>query len=547
MPPDPTQTSAPTTANATAWRRVLVSTGLATLLACAVLLPLLGHKPLTDWDEGIYAEVAREMLSTGWLVPHWNHQLWFEKPPLEMWLTAALFKIFGVNEFCTRAASALSGVAIVALLHAWLTARRDTLTAWLNTIMLLATFGFLHVCRVGETDVLLSLGCVIALIGLTEVDARNPEGWYFFWIGFAIAVMTKGAAAVVLPLSAILFGALQRWRPGSFGRACWLGCTLFLMLVLPWHLAMFHLYGNQFLGEYFGLHVLTRATQQIEGHATHWWYYLKVLLVSAPPFVLLYPFAIAHSFSPSGSPNSRPNPRTVISTEPRGSEASRGGSGETCNSDLRAFAIFAVVVIGFFTLVETRLPHYIAPVYPALSVLTAIYIADRLRAPMSRHTPASSWIKLALPIAAIWIAAILLTAPARKSLHSATLADGTTLPDNKDSVALLRAAFRDPLPTLVTQDAGPLLLWREGRISSIATDVFYSGRQVQQVTLLPPPPNAAIDRYTFNPIALAEAVTREPRLILLDKALIPQIPSGLRYTPIQSGKTVELGSIVRAD
>ena len=32
------------------WR--IVSTLLATALACIVLLSLLGHKPLTNWDEG---------------------------------------------------------------------------------------------------------------------------------------------------------------------------------------------------------------------------------------------------------------------------------------------------------------------------------------------------------------------------------------------------------------------------------------------------------------------------------------------------------------
>src|ERR1700734_2280721 len=101
----------------------IVSTLLATILACIVLLPLLGHKPLTDWDEGIYAEVSREMLSGSWLVPHWNFQPWFEKPPLTMWITAAFFKLFGVTEFCARAGSAFSGVAIAGLLHSWLAKR----------------------------------------------------------------------------------------------------------------------------------------------------------------------------------------------------------------------------------------------------------------------------------------------------------------------------------------------------------------------------------------------------------------------------------------
>jgi 4-amino-4-deoxy-L-arabinose transferase-like glycosyltransferase len=125
------------------WRPI--STLLATLVACLVLLPLLGHKPLTNWDEGIYAEISREMLSLGVLVPHWNHQPWFEKPPLMFWITAAFFKLLGVTEFWARAGSALSGVAIVTVLHAWLISRKDTLAAWFSTFILLGTFGFLHV------------------------------------------------------------------------------------------------------------------------------------------------------------------------------------------------------------------------------------------------------------------------------------------------------------------------------------------------------------------------------------------------------------------
>src|SRR5271168_4782805 len=88
--------------------RRFLSAGLATLVAALVLLPLLGHKPLAEWDEGIYAEVSREMLGGSWLVPHWNGELWFEKPPLMLWITAVFFKLFGVSEFWARAGSALS-------------------------------------------------------------------------------------------------------------------------------------------------------------------------------------------------------------------------------------------------------------------------------------------------------------------------------------------------------------------------------------------------------------------------------------------------------
>jgi 4-amino-4-deoxy-L-arabinose transferase-like glycosyltransferase len=488
------------------------STALAALLAALVLLTLLGHKPLTDWDEGIYAEVSREMLSSGWLIQHWNLQPWFEKPPLELWITAAFFKLFGISEFTARATSALSGVAIVTLLHGWLAHKRDLLAAWLCAVILLSAFGFLHVARVGETDVLLSLGCVIALIGLTEVDEHNPAGWYLFWIGFAAAAMTKGAAAVTLPLTAVAVVCLptsdrQPTTGNRFGPAFWLGLAIFLLLVLPWHLAMAHLFGQRFLAEYFGLHVLTRATEQIEGHTTPWWYYGKVLLVSAPPFVLLYPVAIVHAL------------RRI---------------------ELRAWAIFALIVLGFFTLVETRLPHYIAPAYPALAVITAAYVAAKLKPFLTPPRPASFWGKLTLAAAAVWIAAVLLTGPARSGLHSATLADGSTLAGNKDSIALLRDVFRNPQPI-----PGPLLLWREGRIASIATVVFYSRRQVQQVQLAVPPGTVPDPPYGFDPKPLSDEVTQQPQLILLDKSLVPQVPAKYLYTPIESNKSMQLGVIAR--
>ena len=116
-------------------------------------------------------------------------------------------------------------------------------------------------------------------------------------------MMTKGAASIVLIIAALLFAALERWNSTRLGRSFWLGLSLFLVAVLPWHLYMFHGFGASFLTEYLGFHVLARATHQIEEHITHWWYYLWVLLISAAPFVLLYPFAIVtHSDGKSFAP-----------------------------------------------------------------------------------------------------------------------------------------------------------------------------------------------------------------------------------------------------
>jgi 4-amino-4-deoxy-L-arabinose transferase-like glycosyltransferase len=484
------------------------STLLATLLACAVLLPLLGHKPLTNWDEGIYAEISREMLSTDILAPHWNYQPWFEKPPLMLWITAAFFKLFGVHEFWARAGSAFSGVAIIALLHAWLARRNDTLAAWLSTFILLTAFGFLHVCRVGEMDVLLSLGCCIALYGLTSIQNHTPAGWYLFWSGLAIAIMTKGAASVTVVITAAIVASLERWNPTRLTRHFWQGLSLFLLLVLPWHLYMFHRFGSAFLAEYLGLHVLTRATHQIEDHITHWWYYLWVLLISAAPFVLFYPFAIFEGLR---------------------------------RKELRAWAVFAIVVLSFFTLIQTRLPHYIAPAYPALALLTAVFLADQVRdlQQARQKSPASFWLRAVLIAAIVCTASAFLTSTPRRKLHQAKVGPDVVYAE-KESIQLLRDVFSHTQPI-----SGPLLTWWEGDERSIATSVFYARRPVLQVQLQPTPVGVPTDKYLFQPQALADALDSGPRIILLDKYLIPQIPSQFSYHSILSGRSMEVGTIAR--
>ena len=480
-----------------------ISTTLATLLACAVLLPLLGHKPLAEWDEAIYAEVSREMLHGSWLIPHWNGQLWLEKPPLMLWITAAFFKLFGVTEFWARASSTFSGIAIVGLLHQHLARTRDLLAAWLGTIILLATLGFLHINHVGEMDVLLSLGACLALIGLSQIQSENRKGWYLFFAGFAIALMTKGAASVTIPITAAIVALTQRWNRKHFGPAFYLGLAAFAALVLPWHIAMYHRAHDAFIGQYLGLHILTRATQQIEGHTTHWWYYGVVLIASAPPFFLLYPFAIYRGL---GRPTVQP------------------------------WAIFSFVTLIFFTLIQTRLPHYIAPAYPALAVLTAACTADWLSdfRIFSLAKFAYAFRFRAPIIAAIWTLSIALTHSTLKGLHSASLA-GPNLLDNREVDALLKSA---PLPDI----PGPLLYLRNGRVQSIATVVFYARRPVQQVALTPPGP--PFDRYRNDPQLLIDAVETQPQLILVDSALIPQLQRNhLVFQPIRSLGATTVGTI----
>ncbi len=487
-----------------------LDTALAAALACVVLLPLLGHRALAMWDEGIYAEVAREILSGSWLTLHWNGQPWLEKPPLLFWLTAASFKLFGLGEFQARLPAAFSGIGTVALLHAWLAGWRSRASAWFSTVILLSTYGFLHICRVGETDAPLALAVLLALIGLSSADEGRRRGCWIFWVGCSLAVMIKGGAATPLFLTAALVLAIDWARLRRDVSTICAGACGFLLIVLPWHLAMLHHFGRAFLHEYLGFHVLQRAAFAIEGHYTHWWFYLFVLLVSAIPWCAVFPIAAWQALR---RPDLRP---------------------------LRILGIFAIIEIVFFSILRTRLPHYIAPAYPALAGLTGVYLGDKWGSLRSGQNAARARALFLLALAAIWAVTSLLTAPSRKHLHSPRL-NGQLTPDNRETAALLKTFFAHPQQGL---PSGPLLLWDESPIAPITTAAFYSRRPVQEVQIRPAPLGVPRDKYTFDPIPLAKAAGSNPRLILLDRSLRPSLPGNLRYSQLMISATLELGEVV---
>src|SRR5436305_14293067 len=90
---------------------------LIALFIAAAWLADIGHRVLQHPDEGRYAEIAREMAATGdWVTPRLNGLRYFEKPPLQYWLTAASFAALGVHDWTARLPAALFGsLTIVAI------------------------------------------------------------------------------------------------------------------------------------------------------------------------------------------------------------------------------------------------------------------------------------------------------------------------------------------------------------------------------------------------------------------------------------------------
>lgn len=498
-------------------RRVALSTGLSLLVAAAVLLPLLGHKALADWDEGIYAGIAKNLALRPTLTLYWNFQPWFEKPPLYMWLTAACFRLFAVNEFWARAVAALSGVAIVGIIHGLIARVRGVAAAWVSTVVLLTTLGFVRACHLGEVDTLLTLGCCLALWGVARVrgsivDGCAARGWFLFWLGFAVAAMTKGAAAVVIPLTVVVLLVWERWPLRVFGRRFWCGLLLFLVLVLPWHVAMYHEYGAAFLREYLGEQAIARATTQLEQHNNPPWFFLEMLLGFASPWVFVF--------------------------------LATAWSGRR-RREWREFTVFALVVFALFTVSQTRLPRYIVPMYPAMALVAADGIW--LWVSGSSKKAWRSWLVVGVAAVASFALAAVLTRGLRERLTSRSTTSVVVHAD-KSFLPLLRAEAGEPV-------ADPILLCDDSGRMELPAALFYTGRRMQQVWLLQKPDESGRVRRYFDPRPLGEFVkenptsqTRDvghPHLLLIRKELLAELPASMRFTELTADGDLVIGTVVR--
>ncbi len=210
------------------------------LLALGLLffLPKLGM-PLLDPDEGLYADIAREMLTGGdWIVPHVNGLPYLEKPPLYFWLTALTFRLFGLSEWATRLWAATAALGTVLL--TWRIGRRlyGAPAGLMAGIVMATLVGNALYVRRASTDQLFVFCLTLAMYGfLRDVERpyRGSARFLLFYAGAGLAVMTKGFIGVVFPALIVGLGlvVVRRlgWRELNLVR----GGALVAAIAVPWH------------------------------------------------------------------------------------------------------------------------------------------------------------------------------------------------------------------------------------------------------------------------------------------------------------------------
>ena len=306
------------------------------LISTVVLFFRLGAHRLQSWDEAIYAECAKEMLATGdYLTPYWNQEEFLQKPPLTIWATALLFSIFGVNEVAARSISALSGVACIALIFLIGRMFLSEGLALIAGLILLVTPHFNFYARQGGMDVPLTFFILLALYAFIKAG-KDPRWQMLVGAAAGFAVLTKGVAAGPLLVTIAITVAFRRER---LTRHSLMGLVLFVVIAGAWHFAMLWVHGRLFIQEYFSEQILARSTSVIDAGPQSPFFFLVIALYGLLPFTILLPFAAYRVYV------ERRFPIVLL--------------------------FFAASTLLLYSLVPTKHPWYIIPIYPVTALILA--------------------------------------------------------------------------------------------------------------------------------------------------------------------------------
>ena len=381
-------------------REFVVLLVVTTFLLLFGLVPIFGGDQLglVGADEPRYAQVGREMLEAhsnvcheadakmvprslhlqdirnslhciagGTITPLLYGKPWLEKPALYYWRAMSFFKEFGVSDWTARLPSSSATLALVVLIFLHMRRFRPGghLDAALITMSCVAIVSF---ARGASTDMQLAAPFCIGMLGWYAWYETGKKFWLFdlYFFG-AAATLAKGPVAPFLALAIILLFVGLRREWSVLRRTIWLpGVLLYLAMVLPWYIAV-QKRNPTFYRFFFLEHNLERFATNRYQHHQPFWYYLAVLMIGLMPWTVMSIRALVDSIEVSIAEwKVRHNPQRYLG---------HTRAGDAFPEFLVLWALFPIL---FFSFSGSKLPGYILPSIPPLTILTADYL-NRVR------------------------------------------------------------------------------------------------------------------------------------------------------------------------
>lgn len=334
------------------------------LLASAVYIFVTNSSTLWDRDEPRFSRATVEMVESGnYLYPTFNGALRPDKPILIYWLMSLPVRLLGPAEWTCRLIAPLATV-LAALMVYWLGSRLGGARAGILAAAFLVTAPLMIVSgTAATTDALLLMWIVAAICAFAAswLDGFRPRHALLMGIAFGGALLTKGPVGIAVPLLCILLAlVLMRkrlpFRPAAYLPWLFLAAAIGVCIFLAWALPANAATNDEFFRKGVGHHVVGRSLEPLESHGgkslLFSFYYLPVMLFAFFPGTLYLP---AFFRGPGQSMGDRPGFLFLLA--------------------------WAAPVLILMSLVATKLPHYVLPMWPALALMAALSASDAMRAP----------------------------------------------------------------------------------------------------------------------------------------------------------------------
>lgn len=369
----------------------------------------LGATRLWDRDEPRNAGATLEMLRRGdWIVPVFNNELRVHKPVLVNWFMMTGFAAFGDwdMEFAARFWSAVLAAGAVLMTYAIGRRLFNPSAALWSGVVLASNLQFCMMGRAATPEMLftffLTASMLVYVLGtfrprevnaadeMTPAQARASAAGSFpawpvavlMYALMGVAVLAKGPAGLILPTAVIgMFLLVMRlpdrtgentpsgpwWRrarnaagrafaPGHFLRTAWSMRPVTALIAaglvaLPWYWAVWERTDGAWVKGFLFEHNIGRAARAMEGHGGS-------VLVYPLTVVFYYPLTILVGLLPW----------SLLIVPASMDAAHRVRTRDPWSAGYVFLACWIGVYVVAFSVVRTKLPSYMTPIYPALAL-----------------------------------------------------------------------------------------------------------------------------------------------------------------------------------
>lgn len=333
------------------------------------------------------------MVESGeWIVPHLNYQVYFSKPILTFWLTAASYQVLGFGPMAARLPFACLALLLVLVTYKASRTLFDKRTALLAGLLTASAPLMMAFSKLSPIDIAFTAFLDIAVFAFAmSAFARQRLWWIVFHLALGLSILTKGPAGLLLFLiGTALFLIAERPKLSTLRK--WLqalkpayGLPIFLASFVPWYFLVWKATKGLFLQVFIIYENLARFSGKTNFHKGSPLYYFPVLAYGLAPWFLLLPQTIkitmvapflerlAQMKKPTLEGNYRPH-AAAMKKEAPGTKVESEEAPDA--QEIRRLSLFylstwSVSTFLFFSISKTQLDTYLLPTIAPFATLIA--------------------------------------------------------------------------------------------------------------------------------------------------------------------------------